>query len=1086
MRRGYRAAGFAVAAVVGLLLLAFFVLRGPGGTSGPASRGSTTASGFFSRFSTGLASSNSTGGPRITGVVRDAQGPVAGVRVSASRVEPEVTLSERSCPPSDSASLAPGEPPPRLMRCWDEAFDELVEQVDQREGEAPTVAETLSAEDGSFILDGLPEGKLTLQATHGQSVAMRPDVTTGREGVVLQLDEGLFFEGIVTNEPPGREPVVGARITVFSHEHTRFFPATSGADGRFRIGPVPPADYGILVTVRDRGPLLRMRADPLEEATFILDRPAKYAGTVVTAKGAPAPGVSVRLYTPGITPEWRTALTDARGHFSFRSVEGPPGQLFAETAAHDGFAYVETEPREDVVLTLGPGMIIQGTVSDESGSPIPGARVQAHRHDEGTPSQRGQAVTDAQGHYRLGPLFRLPHFMAARAARHVDVEPEYQELGEMEEAFDFTLPHAASVAGVLVDEAGQPLSGRTVQLHPGPVSPSELDVITDHAVTDEAGRFVLDAAEAGPAWLDVDDATFVLQRLAVELPSENVRMVLRRGTQVSLTVLSAVEAPVRSAQVTLWKRDARGEADRVEVTDAHGQATLQGVPPGSYVAEAMVPGRAVAVHASQPVEVRAGEAPSVTLRLEEGRTLRGAVVSPQGRPLPGVALRAEVLEADRPRYRGALSRPGLEPEGVRTDAEGHFTLRSLSAARHVLTAKLPGHVVVASASQGVLAGGDDDSVVVGRDTAEVRLVLRRIPHVRGRVVAEGGEALEFFEVNGQRYTHPDGRFDQRMFEATGAQRFLVRAKGFAQVDRTVTPDGENDLDLGTVTLTRGRTVRVLLREASTGAPYNGRMRDTTGREMTAALSYQVHGEGVSDGPPFLPPTRTGPLKDGSLLLEHMPLTAFTLEVNTQFHLPSRARVGAEEESITLSLDTGARVTGHIRDAQGQPLKARLTFTRSDGLTQHLNLGPGDFTFNGLPPGRYTVNVWVEDAVHETRFPARSVRIPPGGDVTLDFDALGTGATVTLRLPEDVDSAFLLPGQALAPGSARDFVHLGLQQHPLEEWTGTSVTFRRVPAGHYTVIASNRDKDRIHREELDVPAEGTLSRDVRPVWIPLAR
>ncbi|WP_338273972.1 carboxypeptidase regulatory-like domain-containing protein [Corallococcus caeni] len=1084
MRRGNRAAGVAV--IAGLLLGAFFALHGNEGASGPASQSSTRASGFFARFSAGQTSSNPTGGPRITGVVRDAKGPVAGVRVSASRVEPEVTLSERSCPLSDSAPSVPGEPPPRLMQCPDEAFDELVEQVDQREGEAPTVAEATSAEDGTFVLDGLPGGSVTLQATRGQSVAMRPDVTTGQQGVVLVLDEGLFFEGIVLNEPPGSEPVVGARITVFSHEHTRFFPATSGADGRFRIGPVPPADYGILVTVQDRGPLLRMRADPLEDGTFILDRPAKYAGTVLTEKGAPAPGVSVRLYTPSVTPESRTVLTDARGRFSFRSVEGPPGQLFAETATHDGLASVRTEPREDVVLTLGPGMVIHGTVSDDAGRPIPGARVQADLRDANAPSQRGQTVTDARGRYRLGPLFRLPHFVAVRAAHHVDAEPEYQELGKFEEQLDFTLPRAASVEGVLVDEEGQPLAGRTVQLHPGPVSPSEVEFITDHAVTDEAGRFVLDASAEGPAWLDVDDATFVLQRLAVELPSEPVRMVLRRGTPVSLTVLSAAGAPVRGAQVTLWKRDARGEADRVEVTDAHGQATLQGVSPGSYVAEARVPGRAADVHASQPLDVQTGEAPSVTLRLEEGRTLRGIVVSLQGRPLPGVALRAEVLEADRPRYRGELSRPGLAPEGVRTDAEGRFTLRALSAARQVLTARLPEHVVATAASQGVLAGGDDTSVVVGRDTAEVRLVLRRIPHVRGRVVAEGGVALESFDVNGLRYTNPDGRFDQSLFEATGAQRLLVRSKGFAHEDRTVTPDGENDLDLGTVTLTRGRTVRVLLREASTGKPYNGSRLDDDGREFTAAVSCQVHAEGAADGPPFPHPSWVAPREDGTLLLEHMPLAAFTLFVDTQFHLPSRARVGAEEERITLPLDTGARVKGHIRDARGQPFKARLTFTRSDGLTQSQDAGPGDFTLSPVPPGLYTVTAWAVDAVHDTLFPARSVRIPPSGDVTLDFDALDSGATVTLRLTEDVDSVVLLPGQPSAPASARDLDLLGLQRRPLEEWTGRSVTFRRVAAGHYTVLASTRDKDRLHREELDVPAEGALSLDVRPVWLPLAR
>ncbi|MFB1481275.1 hypothetical protein [Corallococcus sp. RDP092CA] len=161
-------------------------------------------------------------------------------------------------------------------------------------------------------------------------------------------------------------------------------------------------------------------------------------------------------------------------------------------------------------------------------------------------------------------------------------------------------------------------------------------------------------------------------------------------------------------------------------------------------------------------------------------------------------------------------------------------------------------------------------------------MLRRTPHVRGRVVAEDGAALEFFEVNGQRYTTPDGSFDRRLFGAQGPQRLVVRARGYATVDRSVTPDGGGDVDLGTVT----------------------------------------------------------------------------------------------------------------------PL--------------------------------------------------------------------------------------LLPGQTPAPDSPGALEHLRLQQHPVEEWTRASVTFRRVPAGHYTVIASTRDQDRIHREELDVPEEGALSRDVKPVWRPLAR
>ncbi|NRD55168.1 carboxypeptidase-like regulatory domain-containing protein [Corallococcus exiguus] len=1085
MRRGKQAIGFTVAVVVGLLLLGFFVLREHGSAPGPASQHSTTAS----RFVTGphAKQAPATGSPRITGVVRDARGPVAGVRVFASRAEPEVTLSERSCPPSEDA---PAESPPRLMECWNEAFDELVDQIGKREGEAPTVAETLSAEDGTFALDGLPDGTVTLQASSGLRVAMLPDVATGPQDVVLVLDEGRFFEGAVLDDVLEGKPITGARITVFTREHTRFFPATSGADGRFRIGPVPPADHGILITAPGFSPLLEMEADPLKD-TFVLDRPAKFAGTVVTAKGAPAPGISVRLHTPSLAPESRTTLTDARGRFSFPSSEGVLAQLFAETPARDGFATLGTEPREDVVLTLGPGMFLQGTVSDESGNPIPGARVEAFRLDEDAPSQRRKTVTDARGHYRLGPLFRLPHFVAARAERHVDRTEEHEEPEQTEVSLDFTLQRAVSVEGVLVDEADQPLAGLEVQLRPGvaPRLSPYLGVITDYTVTDEAGRFLLDAKEAGAAWLDVSGTNFIPQRVNVTLPSSKLRLVLRQGASVAVTVLSATGAPVRDARVTLWQRDARGAADHAGGTDARGQVTLQGVPPGRYVAEALAPGRAVDVHASQSLEVLPGEAPSVTLRMEEGRTLRGVAVTSQGRPLPGVHLRAKVLDADRPLYRysgeGYRTRAERRAEGVHTDTEGHFLLRSLSASRYELTASLQDHYLDARASQGVRAA-EYEAAVVDRDTTEVRLVMRRIPHVRGRVVAEGGARLASFVVNDHEYTDPDGRFDQQLLEVSGPQRIVVQARGFAPVDRTVTPDGESDLDLGTLTLTRGRTLKVFLREAATGAPYTGRVRDDSGQETTVAVSYHVEEDGVADGPSFRVPTHAVPSKDGSLLLEQVPTTACTLEVDTELHLPLRVTVGAEVEHLTLSLEKGARVTGHVRDAQGQPVKAQLIFTRPDGSEFRRKPGPGDFTLAVIPPGLYTVDVWPEERTNEVIFQPRVVRIPSSGDVTLEFDALGAGTTVTLRLPEDVDTAFLLSGRAPTPNNSRAFNHLIHQGHPLTEWAGTSVTFRRVPAGHYTVIAGNRDQDRIHREELDVPAEGTVSRDVKPVWMPLAR
>jgi protocatechuate 3,4-dioxygenase beta subunit len=605
--------------------------------------------------------------------------------------------------------------------------------------------------------------------------------------------------------------------------------------------------------------------------------------------------------------------------------------------------------------------------------------------------------------------------------------------------------------------------------------------------TDEAGRFSLDAEAVdtqGHGWIDIGDATFVPQRFEVELPSRDVRLVARKGNRVSVTVLSAVGAPVRGAQVTLWKRDARGESDHSETTDANGEATLQGVPPGAYVAEALVKGQAVDASTAQPVDVQPGEAPAVTLRLEEGRVLKGTVADARGRPLPGVAVRAELLDADRPRYRAASQPMGLPPNGVRTDAQGRFRLRPLGPHRYRLIVALDEHDLDVARSQGVRPGEEDTTVQVDPGVEEVRLVLRRRPHVRGRVLVEGDAPLAAFDVNGRPYMNRDGRFDQLLSSSPGPQRLVVRAKGYASVDRTVTPEGEGDVDLGTITLSRGRTVRVMLRDAATGKPYNGRVRTDSGEWATLPMSYELHGEGVPDGPPYLQPTRTAPQQDATLLLEHAPLGAFTLELKPAAHLPLRVPVGAEQESVTVSLDAGARVSGRVRDAQGKPVAARLVFTRSDGASEHHETTARDFILHAIPPGLYTVSAHPRDAVDDTAFSVRRLSIPASGEVHLTFDALGAGATVTLRFPQDVDTAFLLAGPVPPPDSGRTLERMRYQQHPLEEWTGTSVTYRRVPAGRYTLIVSTRDRDRLHREELDVPAEGTLSRDVRPVWSPL--
>ncbi|CAM4123486.1 carboxypeptidase regulatory-like domain-containing protein [Corallococcus sp. ZKHCc1 1396] len=1091
MRQGHRRWALVIAGSVGLLLLTFFLLQ-QGQRPNRASRGAATGPVTSGGSSGGLRTVPRPGGSlRIKGLVRDARGPVAGVSVSASRVEPEETLSERSCPPSYAGSLAADARPPRLTDCWAEAHEELLEQVSAREGSARIFAEATSAEDGTFVLEGLPEGAVTLWALGGAGAAKVRDVMTGRQDVVLALEDGHVFEGSVVQDVRSREPIEGARITVFSHEHTRFFDAISDARGRFHIGPLPSAHYALLATADGRSPRMLQEAYPLESQVLLLQRPSRYAGQVVSAQGAPAPGVLVRMLSPWNDMTRHRTTTDAQGRFDFRVAGTHENKLFAQTAAQDAFAIVDTGPREDLVLTLEPGVLLHGTVRDDAGRPIEGALLGATRvMDEEGLSERKQAVTNASGHYQLGPLLAVRTHVMARADRHLMESSTLSLVNGDTGPLDFTLPRAVSVQGLLVDEEGQPLAHKDLWLRQGPLTDPPAGAQLAAARTDDAGRFTLDAPTGGPGWLDVYDSDFLPGRLAVTIPSQEVRMVMHRGASVSVTVRNAAGAPLAGLAVTLWKRDARNWSERAERTDEQGRATLRGLKPGPYVVEAVNPTREVDQRASLPLDIVEGVNPEVALRMEEGRTLRGVVVDTRGQPLAGAAVRAQVPDGDTPHYRARNDDDDYivdgvetnEPKGVLTDDKGRFTLRHLSGPRHELWVNLEDHRVEPSRCQGVTLSRKD-TLRVGSHVEEVRLVLRRTPQVRGRVVAEGGAALPSFTVNGLYFRQPDGTFELAVKEP-GAWRLRVEARDFAPLERTLTLD-DTDVDLGLLTLTRGRTVRVLLRDAETGEPFNGRLRADSGSKVAVAVTYRIRSEGALEGPPYPDTHKVVPELDGTLLLKRLPATAFTVELEVPTFLPLRRSVGAQEETFTASLGRGARVSGHVRDAQGRPAHAKIIFWSPNGSRHELFPPPGDFSIRAVPPGLYTASAHPVEDSEPLFFPNRSVTVPPTGEVTLTFDAAGSSVTLALRTEGDFDTVLLLPGQVPMPTSAEAAERLEILQHPFKQWEGLSLTYRRVPAGHYTLFGMNRARDRIHREELDVPAEGSPSHDVRPVWSPLA-
>ncbi|MCY1019599.1 carboxypeptidase-like regulatory domain-containing protein [Pyxidicoccus sp. MSG2] len=763
-------------------------------------------------------------GPRIQGIVVDTLGrPVAGVRVSASEPEPGQTLSELPCP--EEARLArryPGSAPVTLDVCLGEgiplAMQQALELLAAREGEAPVYAEATTAADGSFVLEALPEGPLSLWALGEQGAAVRSGIPAGSEGVELVLEQGRLVKGTVRGEGV---PLAGAAVTVLDLDHSRFFDTTTGPDGDFRVGPLPYRPHRFFVSKEGWLPSLG------RDETVTLHRPRQLTGRVV-AGGAPVADIEVRVGPGADVPRGgaRKTLTDARGHFTFVVPAGLPHTLSASSSQQSAVARVEpgASPAE-VLLELGSALQVEGTVWDDARSPVSGARVVLieleHMNTE------LETVTDAAGRYSLGPVEPGPWGFVVTAPRHIDLDlPDVKEhthtLAPGMRPVDFTLRRAPSVTGHVTDAEGRPLAGIALDLQPA--GERRRFWTEDSALTDEEGRFILDAEAPGDLYIKASDDRVRTEFFPVRAPSEGVHLTLHPGASLTGTVVDARGLPLGHGRVKLvgWAETNEQESFSSAAIDPRGGFQFQGLWPGRYRVLASQQTDGIERRAWCPVEAIEGVEVRVELRLEPERDLSGLVVDGAGQPLAGVFVRARPPQEGAPpgRWRGDTDALHGPPIGIETGPDGRFLLRYLTEAEYDVSAVKPGYTFAPARSTGGTEG-EKGMLRVGAGTAEARLVMARQSFIVGRVVGPDGQPLPRVQVASLVVEGPDGAFSVP-FEKPSPQWLSFHASGMASHMRLVEPraDGQ-DVDLGVVRLGPGIAVRGRVVDARTSAPVKG-------------------------------------------------------------------------------------------------------------------------------------------------------------------------------------------------------------------------------------------------------------------------
>jgi protocatechuate 3,4-dioxygenase beta subunit len=581
---------------------------------------------------------------------------------------------------------------------------------------------------GNFRIEAVPHGRWSIEAWAPGYLSIEAiELEVGRavEPVVALTPGGVLAGRVVDHR--GR-PVEGAvvrargvgaddRAVAVSQQdqldRTRRFrgqapleslPAGTRFVPRGELGvllgpiPFPPPPGAASLRVAERVP------EALNEAASV---PAVPAAAPAVPGAVPAVPAAAADWAASQGEHAASYVTDAQGRFR---LTGVPSGRFQVAAAHPDYADGETaffalglgQRREDLTVTLVPGVILVGAVTNTSREPVIGAVLTVERlTGAGAGAGRGraggpagpvpdqtsgdagrlQAVTGSDGRYRLGPI-------AADVRVHVTAAGH----GDAERAV--RLGNAVRAASSAATGAGQPaervedfvlvvadatLDGRVRDAAGFPVRSAQVAIDSDErhaagrsAITDDDGRFSISGLAAGTYRLQVKHPQFpaVHAQGTTGTPAE---LTLAFGGGIDGLVRDAHTAgPIAAARVVATGPDG---ATHEVATAGDGAFSLAPVAAGSWTLSATAPGYVPA--AAQIVSVAAGREPGqvtardVRFQLERGAIVAGTVRDANGQRVAGAIVRAGQVEA-------------------RSDVEGKFRLVDVPTGRTEVTAELDG------------------------------------------------------------------------------------------------------------------------------------------------------------------------------------------------------------------------------------------------------------------------------------------------------------------------------------------------------------------------------------------------------------
>jgi protocatechuate 3,4-dioxygenase beta subunit len=381
--------------------------------------------------------------------------------------------------------------------------------------------------------------------------------------------------------------------------------------------------------------------------------------------------------------------------------------------------------RSGIELRLRAGAVVQGTVKDRAGAPVPGAEVSVLVHGYLPWRARRQALTDATGTFSIGGLEPRAvdvvawHDSGASAIVPADLA------ANREQPLALTLDVSRTITGAVVDHRGQPLADAQVILTPddGTVDRAAWTIRGGEATTtDPGGGFRFAGLPEGSyrvraARPSASEAVLWLSTGVTTKPNAApIKIVVPEDGRAVGKIQLADGTPVTTFTIRL---DHAGPLSFVTTDGAFA------VPAAAGTYDMTVTGPTFVTTTKEVTIAAAKDTDAGTLTVTAGRSISGRVLDENGVPVAHATVAAGALISGG----GAelfIQSESIAAKDTETDARGRFVLAGLP----------PGSMTVIA---GKTNAGRSTSVQLpaSPDSVTLDLVLAATSSLDGKITRNG-------------------------------------------------------------------------------------------------------------------------------------------------------------------------------------------------------------------------------------------------------------------------------------------------------------------------------------------------------------